>query len=64
MHGGLSPSLKYAYQVEGIDRNHEIPYEGMLTDMIWSDPDEKCENWNENPRGMGFTFGELPSKKV
>jgi len=63
VHGGISPSLRYLFQIDSIERNHEIPYEGVYSDIIWADPDEKVQEWSQSPRGIGFLFGELPTKK-
>ncbi|KAJ6237738.1 serine/threonine-protein phosphatase pp2a-related [Anaeramoeba flamelloides] len=61
-HGGLSPSLKFINQIEGLDRFQEIPLEGAMSDLIWGDPGEK-DGWKFNPRGAGYLFGKDISKK-
>jgi hypothetical protein len=33
------------------------PREGVLCDLLWSDPDENVTGWSENERGVSFTFG-------
>jgi len=57
VHGGLSPSLDSLDQVRALDRFHEVPHEGPICDLIWSDPDDRV-GWGISPRGAGFTFGE------
>ena len=57
MHGGLSPSLKNIEDILKIKRPTDIPDEGILCDLLWSDPD-KITGWGENERGVSFTFGE------
>jgi serine/threonine-protein phosphatase 2A catalytic subunit len=57
LHGGLSPSLDTRDQVKGLDRVQEVPHEGSMCDLLWSDPDDRC-GWGLSPRGAGFTFGE------
>jgi len=42
-HGGLSPSLKSIYCINKIERPTEVPREGLLSDVLWSDPDEKLK---------------------
>ena len=31
--------------------------EGLLCDLLWSDPDKDITGWSENDRGVSFTFG-------
>eukprot|EP00968_Pinguiococcus_pyrenoidosus_P013403 scaffold1220_cov259-Pinguiococcus_pyrenoidosus.AAC.75 len=47
----------------------EIPHEGPMCDLVWSDPDERSgrnhakligahdSRWGISPRGAGYTFG-------
>lgn len=32
-------------------------YQGLLCDLLWSDPDKDITGWSENDRGVSFTFG-------
>ncbi|KAJ7501236.1 protein phosphatase type 1 [Mycena galericulata] len=57
MHGGLSPDLQSMDQIRRILRPTEIPDGGILSDILWSDPDGCVTGWAENDRGAGFTFG-------
>lgn len=57
VHGGLSPSVHYIDQVKIIDRFREIPHEGPMADLVWSDPDPDKEEFAISPRGAGYTFG-------
>lgn len=60
VHGGLSPSLQTLDQIRVIDRKQEVPHEGPMCDLLWSDPDEQVETWGISPRGAGFLFGSEP----
>ncbi|XP_010084697.1 PREDICTED: serine/threonine-protein phosphatase PP1-alpha catalytic subunit, partial [Pterocles gutturalis] len=31
--------------------------QGLLCDLLWSDPDKDVQGWGENDRGVSFTFG-------
>jgi len=56
VHGGLSPSLQTLDQVRLIDRKQEVPHEGPMCDLLWSDPEE-TDGWGISPRGAGYLFG-------
>ena len=55
-HGGLSPSIDTLDHVRELDRVQEIPHEGPICDLVWSDPDNRM-GWGISPRGAGYTFG-------
>jgi len=57
IHGGLSPDLKGLEQIRRIVRPTEIPDTGLLCDLLWADPDQEVQGWQENDRGVSFTFG-------
>lgn len=40
-----------------IKRNIEIPHEGPMADLMWSDP-ENVSTWRVNTRGAGYLFGD------
>lgn len=56
LHGGLSPSIDTLDQIRALDRVQEVPHEGPMCDLLWSDPDDRC-GWGISPRGAGYTFG-------
>ena len=39
------------------DRLQEVPHEGPMCDLLWSDPDDRG-GWGISPRGAGYTFGQ------
>ncbi|KAG5642491.1 hypothetical protein DXG03_002715 [Asterophora parasitica] len=53
VHGGLSPNLQGLDEIRAIDRKQEVPHDGPMCDLLWSDPD----GWGLSPRGAGFLFG-------
>ncbi|KAG1569207.1 hypothetical protein G6F50_006590 [Rhizopus delemar] len=57
LHGGLSPSIDTLDQIRSLDRIQEVPHEGPMCDLLWSDPDDRC-GWGISPRGAGYTFGQ------
>ncbi|KAJ3038087.1 putative serine/threonine protein phosphatase [Rhizophlyctis rosea] len=73
VHGGLSPSLHTVDQIRVIDRFREIPHEGPMADLVWSDPvsaptfnsvgGEDKGDFAISPRGAGYIFGKEVTKK-
>ncbi|KAJ2744798.1 putative serine/threonine protein phosphatase [Coemansia sp. BCRC 34301] len=57
VHGGLSPSIQIIDQLRVLDRFDEIPHEGALADILWSDPDAEISAFGRSQRGAGYTFG-------
>ncbi|EGR27162.1 protein phosphatase, putative [Ichthyophthirius multifiliis] len=57
VHGGLSPLIKTLDDIIVIDRKQEVPHDGAMCDLMWSDPDE-IEGWAVSPRGAGYLFGQ------
>ena len=54
--------------IRALKRFQEVPHEGPMCDLLWSDPDDRQGIFNKigfnvSPRGAGFTFGEDESKK-
>lgn len=40
VHGGLSPSIQTLDQIRLIDRKQEVPHDGPMCDLLWSDPED------------------------
>ncbi|XP_022937536.1 serine/threonine-protein phosphatase PP1-like [Cucurbita moschata] len=57
MHGGISPDLKSLDQITQLPRPTEIPDNGLLCDLLWSDPDPSIQGWADSDRGISCTFG-------
>lgn len=43
VHGGISPELKTAQDVNKINRFREIPSRGLMCDLVWADPIESYD---------------------
>jgi serine/threonine-protein phosphatase 4 catalytic subunit len=57
LHGGLSPKIITLDQINKLDRVREVPQNGPISDILWSDPDEEVDGWSLNPRLAGFLYG-------
>lgn len=57
LHGGLSPQINTIDHIISLDRVQEVPHEGPMCDLLWSDPDDRA-GWGISPRGAGYTFGQ------
>ena len=56
VHGGLSPELKNIDEIKKIMRPTDVPEEGLLCDLLWSDPENSGKEWGVNDRGVSVTF--------
>ncbi len=56
LHGGLSPSIETLDNIRMLDRFQEVPHEGPMCDLLWSDPEDRY-GWGISPRGAGYIFG-------
>jgi len=57
VHGGLSPSAHHLDQIRATFRFQEVPHEGLIADLLWSDPSVECEGFQTSARGAGYLFG-------
>ena len=59
VHGGISPDLINLNQINSnVIRPTDIPDNGLITDLLWSDPDSTVKDWSENDRGVSYTFSK------
>lgn len=58
IHGGLSPLIQKISQIDKLNRFMDIPTEGPIADLMWSDPDTNIEGFKMSERGAGYFFGE------
>ena len=64
MHGGLSTEMEKVEQIKKIVRPTDVPEQGLLCDLLWSDPDDAAtDGFGENDRGVSVIFnGEVVKK--
>ena len=58
IHGGLSPTIDTIDEIKNIDRKQEVPHDGAMCDLLWSDPEQDQKGFGISPRGAGYLFGE------
>ena len=75
LHGGLSPHIETLDKVRQINRVQEVPNEGPMCDLLWSDPEDRIGMVNLDlnlttnlgfeisPRGAGYQFGQDVTRK-
>ncbi|ALC40952.1 Pp1-Y1 [Drosophila busckii] len=56
-HGGLSSRLNHMNDIKSLTRPTEVPDEGLLCDLLWSDPDRIGFGFSPSDRGVSFLFG-------
>lgn len=61
LHGGLSPSIDTLNHIRTLDYLQEVPHEGPVCDLLWSDADD-CSSWGIPPLGASYTFDQDISK--
>lgn len=57
VHGGLSPDITKLDEIKNINRFTEIPREGPMCDLLWSDPYEEEDNETEQQSEDAGWFG-------
>ena len=55
VHGGLSPSIQRIDQIKVLNRFQEVPHDGALADLMWSDPDPDGEGFTPSQRYFSFS---------
>lgn len=62
MHGGLSPSIQTLDQIRTIDRKQEVPHDGPMCDLLWSDPEGEGSQVGQGQ--LGFTLSSARDQGV
>eukprot|EP00477_Mikrocytos_mackini_P001234 GAHX01001320.1.p1 GENE.GAHX01001320.1~~GAHX01001320.1.p1 ORF type:complete len:403 (-),score=49.46 GAHX01001320.1:15-1223(-) len=63
VHAGISPLVSSLHHIKCLYRFGEIPPQGVLNDLVWSDPEVSIEGFKESPRGAGYMFGKDVSEE-
>jgi diadenosine tetraphosphatase ApaH/serine/threonine PP2A family protein phosphatase len=62
VHGGLCPCFTNVQQLEFVNRFVELPLNGIILDVLWSDPFDGL-GFQTSPRQAGYRWGRDVSKK-
>lgn len=62
VHGGLCPTFSNISDLEFVDRFLEEPVNGLIRDVLWSDPFDG-NGFETSPRQAGYRWGQDVSKK-
>jgi serine/threonine-protein phosphatase PP1 catalytic subunit len=58
VHAGLSPEIMSSVApIDKVKRPCDVPEEGLVCDLLWSDPEPDITGWAENDRGVSYVFG-------
>ena len=62
IHGGISPQLNTPQDILQLERPMEVPEEGLLCDLLWSDPNPEAnaEDWESSDRGTSYIYSVRP----
>lgn len=63
VHGGLSPVLSSMDEIRNIARPTDVPDFGLLNDLLWSDPADTQNEWEDNERGVSYVFSKVAINK-
>lgn len=63
VHGGLSPVLNSMDEIRSIARPTDVPDFGLLNDLLWSDPADTVNEWEDNERGVSYVFSKVAINK-
>ena len=55
----ISPNAEHIDNIRAVDRKQEVPHDGAMSDMLWSDPEPEVTGFGFSPRGAGYLYGQL-----
>ena len=63
VHAGLSPATFSLSQIEELERPFDTFGDDSFVDgLLWSDPSDDLDYFEQSPRGAGYLFGEIATR--
>lgn len=63
VHGGLSPVLNSMDEIRHVSRPTDVPDFGLINDLLWSDPTDSLNEWEDNERGVSYCYNKVAINK-
>lgn len=63
VHGGLSPVLNSMDEIRLVSRPTDVPDFGLINDLLWSDPTDSVNEWEDNERGVSYCYNKVAINK-
>jgi len=63
VHGGISPELLTLEDIKRVKKPFEVPRNGLVCDLLWSDPDKNVSMLGKSKRKISVTFGRESVRK-
>ena len=63
VHGGLSPILNSMDEIRHVSRPTDVPDFGLINDLLWSDPTDSPNEWEDNERGVSYCYNKVAINK-
>jgi len=57
VHGGIGPQVSLGSLIRS-NRVEEVDLNGVMSEIMWSDPKEAAKEYEKSARGSGYLFGE------
>lgn len=63
VHGGIPKNIISLQEIENLKREKDPSETGMISQLLWSDPNREMDEWKASTRGAGNLFGPTQLKE-